>query len=105
MVECYPINQKEIFQDTYILNTSKKESHEYAGIILNLLIAIVSDGGREILFDERSMMKEHIQNEVLMFELLLGMKEWLKSGVYTYEEIEKLLMAINKFIDVINITC
>ena len=40
-----------------------------------------------------------------MFELLLGMEEWLKSGVHTYEEIEKLPMAINIFIDIINITC
>ena len=45
---------------TYILNTSQKEGHEYAGIVLNLLIAIVLDEEREILFNERSMMKERI---------------------------------------------
>ena len=88
-----------------ILNTAKKSGHEYAGILLSLLLSIISDRGREILFQERKIVESRIEDEVLMLELILGMEEWIKSGHHTREEINKLPYAINRFIDILNITC
>ena len=90
---------------TYILNTAKKSGHEYAGIILNLLVASVSDRGREVLFIERKMEHDRIEDQVYMFELLLGLEEWLRGGEHTYKEIDKLQKAMYDYMDLVKLTC
>ena len=47
-----------------ILVATKKEGHKYAGILIDLLLAIVSDRGREILFYERGMISNCIVDQV-----------------------------------------
>ena len=44
-------------------------------MILNLLLAIISDRARQILLEERKIKSEHIDNQIYIFELLLGMEE------------------------------
>ena len=90
---------------TLILNTANREGHEYAGIILNLLLAIISDRGREILLEERKMKPERIDDQIYIFELLLGMEEWLKSGQHTYREITKVGEAMNGLMKIVKLTC
>ena len=58
-----------------ILVPTKKEGHEYAGILIDLLLAIVSDHGREILIDKKQMNPNCILDQVQAIELILGMEE------------------------------
>ena len=59
----------------HILNTANKKGHKYARIILNLLLAIISNRAKQILLEERKIKSEHIDNQIYIFELLLGMEE------------------------------
>ena len=83
---------------------SKKGKQKYTGIILNILLAILLNQGGETLFIKREMKEERIENQVLMFELLLGIGEWLKSSFHTQEKLEKLPAAINSYLNILNIT-
>ena len=88
-----------------ILVPTKKEGHEYAGILIDLLLAIVSDRGREILIHKKQMNPNCILDQVQAIELILGMEEWMKTGNPTLEELQCLPPAIHYFIDVINEVC
>ena len=71
-----------------ILLATKKEGHKYAGIVIDLLLAIVSDRGREILLHERKMILNRIVDQVQAIKLILGMEEWMKTGNPTLEELK-----------------
>ena len=88
-----------------ILVTTKKEGHDYAGMLLGLLVALVSDRGKEILFTEREMDENRIIDQVHMIELILGMEEWLKKGQPTRAQLTSLPAAIDDFIEKINFNC
>ena len=84
---------------------TKKEGHDYAGMLLSLLLAILSDRGREIMLVEKEICTTRIEDQVHMIELILGMEEWLKAGSHTYEEVKHLPNAIDDFITKINHCC
>ena len=88
-----------------ILSTTKKEGHEIAGLMLNILLAMLSDRGREILFIERTIVRKRIEDQVYAFELILAMEEWLKGGYHTCRKIKNLPRAINLFMKIINTSC
>ena len=58
----------------------RREAKDFAGMLLGLLIALLSDRGREILLMDRGMDATRIADQVHMIELILGMEEWLKHG-------------------------
>ena len=88
-----------------ILVATKKKGHEFAGILIDLLLAIVCDRGREILLHERGMINNSIEDHVQAIKLILGMEEWMKTRNPTLEELDCLPNAINYFIIVINACC
>ena len=91
---------------TSILMVTKKEGHDYAGtMLLSLLLAILSDRGREIMLVEKEIHTTRIEDQVHIIELILGMEEWLKAGSHTYEEVKHLPNAIDDFITKINHCC
>ena len=88
-----------------ILSVTKKEGHEYAGMLLSLLVSLLSDRGREIILIERKMNAERIADQVHMIELLLGMEEWLKHGTPTHKQLTLLPTAIKDYISKVNFNC
>ena len=64
----------------FILSVIRRQAHHFAGMLLGLLIALLSDSGREILLMDRGMDTNRIADQVHMIELILGMEEWLKHG-------------------------
>ena len=86
-----------------ILCISKRDAHDYAGMLIGLLLALVSDRGREIMQMEREMNENQIADQVHFIELILGMEEWLKHGHPTKAQISKLSDVINDFIVKVNL--
>ena len=85
-----------------ILTVTKREAHDYAGMLIGLLIALLSDCGREIIQIEREMNPNRIADQVQFIEIILGMEEWLKHGSPTQKQTELLPEVINDFIDKVN---
>ena len=50
-----------------LLSTTKKCGHEHAGVILCLLIALLTDRGRQICLKERTMNKDFLDNFVYIY--------------------------------------
>ena len=48
-------------------------------MLLSLLLAVISDRGREIMLNERKITESRIEDQVQMIELILGMEEWMKA--------------------------
>ena len=65
----------------------------------------MSDREREVLFAERKMKHDCIEDQVYMFELLLVLEEWLRGGEYTYKEIDKLQKAMYNYMNLVKLTC
>jgi hypothetical protein len=70
-----------------LFSATKKTGSEQAGVILCLLIAICTDRGRQLLLVDRTLDDRYIENTVTVLEKVLALDEWLKRGVYLYEEI------------------
>ena len=73
-----------------ILSVSRREAHDYAGMHIGLLVALLSDCGREIIITECKINLNRIFDQVHMIEIILGMEEWLKHGDPTRNQIEYL---------------
>jgi len=88
-----------------ILSTTKKEGHDYQGMLLGLLIALLSDRGREIMLVQRKMVENRIVDQVHMIELIISMEEWLKKGKPTRRELGILPTVMMDFISKVNFNC
>ena len=88
-----------------ILTTTKKEGHDYAGMLISILIAIVSPTGTQILCEQANLTNEFINQQVHVIELILSMEEFLKHGKMKYGELKHLDKTIVHFINCINSTC
>ena len=84
---------------TDILNNKRKEGHDFAGVIISTLLALVSKRGRKIVNDT-NFAKEQIQT----MEWILSMEEFLKHGRPTIGMAKNLPPAINVFVKRINRT-
>ena len=60
--------------------TTKKCAHEYAGVNLCLLLAMLTDRGRQIFLEERTFQESFLENEVYAFEMVLMFEQWLKKS-------------------------
>ena len=72
-------------------------------MLIGLLIALLSDCGKEIIQIEREMNLDQITDQIHFIEIILGMEEWLKHGNPTKEQVEFLPDVINDFIDKVNL--
>jgi hypothetical protein len=54
--------------------------------LIDLLLAMVSDGGRQILLYERTLTQTYVEDQITMCELCLGLEEWMKKTSYKSTE-------------------
>eukprot|EP00980_Cylindrotheca_fusiformis_P016094 scaffold4764_cov84-Cylindrotheca_fusiformis.AAC.4 len=83
-----------------LFSMAKKAGHEHTGVCLNLLLAMLSDRGRQLLLEERRLSPEFVENQIYATELCLEVEEWLKLESYTREEMKpkKIQAAFDHFI-------
>ena len=90
-----------------VLNTTKRQGHDYAGMLLCVLITIVSKGGQRIL--SRSLPNvfdtEFLNKQVHLIELILCMEGFLKHGQLRKGDLKHLPKLIVHFINCITSTC
>lgn len=92
------------FGNSLFLKT-KKAAHEQAGVCLILLLAMLSDRGREVLLKDRTLDERHLEDQVSVFELILGFESWLKKGKYQRKELLGLKEGLNDYVATIAATC
>lgn len=67
--------------------SSKRAAHEQQGVLLNLLLALLSDRGRQIMIAERTLSEEHILDHIYMIELAISLEQWMKKLLFDRAEI------------------
>ena len=87
---------------TPVTAATKKEGKDYAGMILDLIVAMLSQKGTRTLKQKARMQKKHIDDQVYFLELVLGMEEFLKHGVLKKNELKVLPRMIDHFVEEIN---
>eukprot|EP00536_Pseudo-nitzschia_multiseries_P004629 jgi/Psemu1/10407/gm1.10407_g len=85
---------------TQLLSTTKKEGHDYSGMLISLLIAMVSKHGSDIIDDHR-----FVKKQIEVIQLILSMEEFLKHGRMKNASLKNLPKTIVHFINCINSTC
>ena len=93
------------FPSQQILNEKKKEGKDFAGILLCLMLALLSDVG---IFNAKNRTKiddATLKGQIETFELILGMEEFLKQGKITHGSVNGLTLLIDDFINKINKNC
>eukprot|EP00980_Cylindrotheca_fusiformis_P015816 scaffold4629_cov75-Cylindrotheca_fusiformis.AAC.1 len=88
-----------------LFSTTKKAGHEHAGVLLNLLLAMLSDRGRQILLEHRTINEGPLEDKVYLFELALCFESWLRKDVYHRSELENLQEGLNHYVDHVRNTC
>lgn len=71
-----------------LLSTTKKTGDEHGGIVLCLVILLMTDRGRQICLQERTMNEDFLDNFVYVFEMVLIMEQWLKQPSFQAEELQ-----------------
>jgi len=88
--------------------TTKKCAHEQAGVLMCILLSLLTDRGRQICLEERTMREEWVENMVYMLELILMVEVWLKKHSYPREHVmdpTRLSKAFQLYIDRLNDIC
>ena len=88
--------------------TTKKCAHEQAGVLLCILLGLLSDRGRQICIEERTMAHTWIENQVYIIELILMMEVWLKKDEYPRGHVldsERLASAIGFYMNRLTVIC
>eukprot|EP00980_Cylindrotheca_fusiformis_P021660 scaffold8510_cov79-Cylindrotheca_fusiformis.AAC.1 len=90
-----------------LFSTAKKAGHEHAGVCLNLLLAMLTDRGRELLLEERGLHPRFLENQIYATELVLQVEEWFKLESYSREEMnpKKVRAAFDHFTTRISEIC
>jgi hypothetical protein len=81
-----------------LFSGTKKAGHEQAGVLLDLLLALVSDRGAQILQVERTLDHRHVGDQIAMCELCLGLQEWMKKDSIGGAELRDVPDAMGHFI-------
>ena len=87
------------------LSPAKKEGKDYAGILLGLLLALVSEKGRHTLTKNAHATNGSINKLVHTIELILFMEEFLKKGKIKKTKLGALKKFVYHFIKQINNNC
>ena len=73
---------------TSLFSGTKKAAHEQAGVLLDLLLAMLSDRGRQILIHERTIKRCFLHDQIIMCDICLGLEEWMKKTSYSRNELK-----------------
>jgi len=88
--------------------TTKKCAHEHQGVLLCVLLSLLSDRGRQICLEERTMTEEWLENQVYILELILMVEVWMKKREFPREHLrcpEALGKAIGSYMDLLTVIC
>ena len=88
--------------------TTKKCAHEQQGVLLCVLLALLSDRGRQICIQERTMVDEWMENQIYVIELILMVEVWMKKDEFPREHLsnpEALGKAIGSYMDLMTVVC
>lgn len=91
-----------------LFNNTKKCGHEQAGVLLCVLLALLSDRGRQIYLGERTMSSDFLENEITVIELILMVDVWLKKKEFPSHHVHnphRLGSAIGYYIDFVRDVC
>ena len=90
-----------------VLNTTKRQVHDYADMLLCVLITLVSKSGQRILsrYLPNVFDAEFFHKQVHLIELILCMEEFLKHGKLRKGDMKHLPKFIIHFINCINSAC
>ena len=69
-----------------LFSGTKKAAHKQAGVLHDLLLAMASDCGRQVLGCERALDTRFIGDQIVMCERCLGLQQWTKKTSFTGEE-------------------
>ena len=70
-----------------LFSRTKKAAHKQARVLLDLLVALNYDCGRQILVYERTLDAKFIGDQTAMYELYLGQQVWIKKDSFTRAEL------------------
>jgi hypothetical protein len=88
-----------------LFNKTKKAAHEQGGVCLNLLLAMLSDRGRQVLLDERTLDERNLEDQVYVFELILCFESWLKKASFTVRELRGLKEGLGYYVQKVAEIC
>ncbi|CAJ1943908.1 unnamed protein product [Cylindrotheca closterium] len=91
-----------------LFSSAKKCGHEHAGVILSILLTLMTDRGRQICLEERTMEEDFLDNFVYLFEIVLVMEQWLKSPSFPADEVldgTRLSKALGVYVENIGAIC
>ena len=90
-----------------ILTTTKRQGHNYAGMLLCVLVTLVSTPGQQIVKDmvPNVFDDEFINKQVHLIKLILCIEEFLKHGKLKNGDLHYLPKFIVHFINCITSTC
>ena len=64
---------------------TKKNAHEQAGVLMCILLAMLTDRGRQVCLEERTMTEAVLDNFVFIIELILMLEAWMKQKLFSVE--------------------
>ena len=88
-----------------LLITTKKEGKDWSGIILNLLVAIISQKGKDIMNKMALITDTQVKGQIETLEIILLMEEFLKKCNMEKRNLKNLPKFVDNFINLINKNC
>ena len=91
-----------------VFSKTKKNAHEQAGVLLCILLAMVSDRGRQITLQERTMSEQFVANFVYVLELVLMFEVWIKRAKFKVSQVlngERLMHALSFYMKRVSEIC
>ena len=85
---------------TQLLSTTKKEGHDFSGMLISIVVAISSKLGLEVIQDNN-----FIKKQIETTQLIISIEEFLKHGKMKRGALKNLKRTIVHFINCINSTC
>lgn len=88
-----------------LFNKTKKAAHEQSGVCLDLLLAMLSDRGREVLISDRTLDERNLEDQVYVFELIIAFESWLKKHTFSRKEIQGLKEGLDHYVETVAQSC
>ena len=90
-----------------LLRTKKMCGHEHSGVVLCLLLLLLTDRGRQICLEERTMNVNFLDNFVYIFEMVLIIEQWMKQDSMPKEVLDtkRLYKALAIYIENVGHIC
>ena len=81
---------------------SRREGNDFAGIILCTILAMLSNGGTNVLLREAFILRKHIHLQIELMELVLGLDRFLTSDSILASDVECLPLFLAYFVNLLD---